>query len=109
MTCIGILGISVTEKGGGTSCFGEVSNALGDKWAFSCHISIQLGRGVLIKLNWGQNTSVFFQLHHHVCSKVIQNVSLTEKVGFTLDLVKLRCFPLDRSSSHFTQLTQNSE
>lgn len=27
MTCIGILGISVTE-GGGTSCFGEVSNAL---------------------------------------------------------------------------------
>lgn len=31
MTCIGILGISVTEKGrggGGTSCFGEVSNAL---------------------------------------------------------------------------------
>lgn len=28
MTCIGILGISVTEKGGGSSCFGEVSNAL---------------------------------------------------------------------------------
>lgn len=29
MTCIGILGISVTEGGGGvTSCFGEVSNAL---------------------------------------------------------------------------------
>lgn len=52
MTCVGILGISVTE-GGGTSCFGAVSNALRDKWAFSCHISIQLGRGVLIKLNWG--------------------------------------------------------
>lgn len=54
MTCIGILGISVTGGGGVTSCFGEVSNALGDKWAFSCHISIQLGRGVLIKVNWGQ-------------------------------------------------------